>query len=110
MDAVSDHGSAAKGLAIDLEVAGSGPVSWRFFYSLLFITKCSSLACLSFTMVYKTIFTSLYSVAHVQAYVRCIGACVGGSLTGYTHCTLADVTERGSSQENWRDNRGGSTV
>ena len=30
MDAGGDHGSAAKGSAIDLEVAGSGPVSCRF--------------------------------------------------------------------------------
>ena len=109
MDAGSDHGSAAKGSAIDLELLALVQLA-VVFHSLLFLTKCSSLACLSFTMVYKTIFTNLYSVAHVQAYVRCIGVFVGGSLTGYTHCTLADVTERGSSQENWRDNRGGSTV
>ena len=32
MDAGGDHGSAAKGLAIDPEVAGSGPVSWRFSF------------------------------------------------------------------------------
>ena len=52
MDAGSDHGSAAKGSAIDLEVASSGPVSCRFFISLLFLTMCSSLTCLSFvTMV-----------------------------------------------------------
>ena len=31
MDAGGDLGSAAKGLAIGLEVAGSGPVSCRFF-------------------------------------------------------------------------------
>ena len=30
MDAGSDHGSAAKGSAIDLEVAGSVPVSYCF--------------------------------------------------------------------------------
>ena len=31
MDAGGDLGSAAKGLAIGLEVAGSGPVSCHFF-------------------------------------------------------------------------------
>ena len=48
MDAGGDHGSAAKGLAIDLEIAGSGPVSCRFFIPSSFFTMCSSLACLSF--------------------------------------------------------------
>ena len=37
-------------LAIGLEVAGSGLVSCHF-YSLLLLAMCSSLACLSFTMV-----------------------------------------------------------
>ena len=37
MDAVGDHGSAAKGLAIDLEVAGSGPVSCHFFIPFSFL-------------------------------------------------------------------------
>ena len=47
------YGSAAKGLAIGLEVAGSGLVGCRYFHSLLFLTMCSSLpACLSLvTMV-----------------------------------------------------------
>ena len=36
MDAFSDHGSTAKGLVIDLEVAGSGPFELLFF-SLLFL-------------------------------------------------------------------------
>ena len=35
MDGGSDLGSAAKGSAIDLEVAGSGPLA-AFFYSLRF--------------------------------------------------------------------------
>ena len=39
-------GSAAIGSAIGLEVAGSGPVSCRFFHSLLLFAMCSSLACL----------------------------------------------------------------
>ena len=47
MDDGGDLGSAAKGSAIDLEIAGSGPVSCRFFHSLLFLTMRSSLACLS---------------------------------------------------------------
>ena len=38
MDAGSGHGSAAEGLAIGLEVAGSGPVSCCFYFSLLFLT------------------------------------------------------------------------
>ena len=41
MEAGGDLGSAAKGSAVDLEVAGSGPVSCRFFHSLLFLTMCS---------------------------------------------------------------------
>ena len=32
MDVSNGHGSAAKGSAIDLEVAGSGPVSCRFSF------------------------------------------------------------------------------
>ena len=48
MDAGGDLGSAAKGSAMGLEVAGSGPVSCHFFHTLLFLTMCSSLACLSF--------------------------------------------------------------
>ena len=36
MDAGSDHSSPAKGSAIDVKVADSGPVSCRFFLSLLF--------------------------------------------------------------------------
>ena len=47
MDAGSDQGSAAKGSAIDLEVAGFGLVSYRFsFPPLSYCTMCSSLACL----------------------------------------------------------------
>ena len=46
MDAGSDHGSAAKGSAIDLEVAGSGPVGCCFSVPSSFLTMCSSLACL----------------------------------------------------------------
>ena len=42
MDADSDHGSAAKGPAKDLEVAGSGPVSCRFSIPSSFFTMCSS--------------------------------------------------------------------
>ena len=48
MDAGSSHGSAAKGLAIDLEVAGSGPVGCCFSIPSSFLTMCSSLTCLSF--------------------------------------------------------------
>ena len=43
MDAGGDHGSAAKGSAIDLEVAGPGPVSCCFPFPSLFFTMCSSL-------------------------------------------------------------------
>ena len=46
MDAGSNLGSAAKGLAIDLEVAGSGPVSCRFFIPFL------SLPCVVLLPVY----------------------------------------------------------
>ena len=42
MDAGSDHGTAAEGLAIDLEVAGSGLVSCCFPFCSFF-TMCSSL-------------------------------------------------------------------
>ena len=48
MDAGSSHGSAAKGLAIDLEVAGSGPVGCCFSIPSSFLTMYSSLTCLSF--------------------------------------------------------------
>ena len=49
MDAGGDLGSAAKGSVIGLEVAGSGPVSCRFFIPSSFLaTMCSSLACMSF--------------------------------------------------------------
>ena len=49
MVAGSDHGSAAKGSTIDLEVTGSGPVSCCFSFPPSFFTMCSSLACLSVT-------------------------------------------------------------
>ena len=53
MDAGGDLGSAAKGSAIDLEVASSGPVSAIFALPSPF-TMCSSLSCLSFvTMVHR---------------------------------------------------------
>ena len=44
---------AAKRLAIGLEVAGCGPIQLPFFHSLLLLTMCSCLACLSFTMVHR---------------------------------------------------------
>ena len=47
MDDGGDLDSAAKESAIDLEVAGSGPVSCCFFHSFLFLTICSSPAYLS---------------------------------------------------------------
>ena len=55
MDAGSDHGSAAKGSAIDLEVVGSGLVSCHLFIPFSFLTICSSLVCLWFcyTCVYN---------------------------------------------------------
>ena len=37
MDADSDHGSAAKELAIDLEFAGSGPISCCVFIPFSFL-------------------------------------------------------------------------
>ena len=43
MDAGSDLSSAVKGSVIDVEVVSSGLV----FHSLLFLTMCSSLACLT---------------------------------------------------------------
>ena len=47
MVAGSNHGSTAKGLVIDLEVAGSGPVELLFFLFSSFFTMCSLLPCLS---------------------------------------------------------------
>ena len=49
MDAGGDHGSAAKGSAIDLEVAGwLWAIGCCFSFPPLFlIAMCSSLACLS---------------------------------------------------------------
>ena len=38
MDTGSNHDSAAKGSAIDLEVAGSGPVSCRYFIPFSFLS------------------------------------------------------------------------
>ena len=59
MDAGSDHGSAAKGSTIDLEVAGSGLVSYCFFIPL---------ACLSMNMyVYPMNIMYVYSM---NMYVR----------------------------------------
>ena len=51
MDAGGELGSAAKGLAIGLEVVGSVLVQLPFFHSLLF-TMCSSLACFPFGSCY----------------------------------------------------------
>ena len=45
MGAGYDHGSAAKGSAIALEVAGSGPVGSRFSVPSSFFTMCSSAPC-----------------------------------------------------------------
>ena len=50
LDAGGDLGSAAEGSAIELEVAGSGPVQLPLFHSLLLPDMCSSLACLSTEM------------------------------------------------------------
>ena len=47
MDAGSDHGSATKGSAIGMEVAGSDPVSCTLSFPSSFFTMCSSLPCLS---------------------------------------------------------------
>ena len=47
MDAGSDHCSAAKGSAIDVEVAGSGPVSCCSSIPSSFLTMFSSRPCLS---------------------------------------------------------------
>ena len=41
VDSGGDHGSAAKGSAIDLEVAGSGPVSCHFFIPFSFLPYMS---------------------------------------------------------------------
>ena len=50
MVAGSDHSSAAKGSAIDLEVTGSDLVSCCFSVPSYFLTMCSSLTCLSFAL------------------------------------------------------------
>ena len=47
MEFGGDLGSAAEGSAIDLEVAGSGPVSCCFSIPSSFFTMCCSLPCLS---------------------------------------------------------------
>ena len=47
MDAGSDHGSVGKGLAKDLEVAGSGLVGCHFSIPSAFFTMFSSQPCLS---------------------------------------------------------------
>ena len=54
MDTGGSLGSAAKGSAIDLEVAGSGPVSCHFFIPFSFLPCVrSSLACLSMLRAYS---------------------------------------------------------
>ena len=50
MVADSSHCSAAKGSAMDLEVAGFGPVSYCFSFPSSFFIMCSSLPCLSLGM------------------------------------------------------------
>ena len=47
----SDHGSAAKESAIDLEVTGSGPVGCHFPIPSSFLSMFSSLTCLSYVKV-----------------------------------------------------------
>ena len=51
MDAGGNFTSAAKGLAKDLEVAGSKPVSCHFFIPFSFLL-CGSLACLSVLFIF----------------------------------------------------------
>ena len=51
MDAGSGHGSAAKGSATDLDVAGSGLVGCCFSIPSSFFTMCSSLPCLSVLII-----------------------------------------------------------
>ena len=58
MDAGSDHGSAAKGSAIDLEVAGSGLVSCCFPFPPL------PLPC----VVYNLVFHKINKKAYIQVY------------------------------------------
>ena len=50
MDAGSDHGSPAKGLAKDLDTAGSGPVGYRLSILSSFLTMCGSPPCLLFAL------------------------------------------------------------
>ena len=51
MDAGSDHGSPAKGLAKDLDTAGSGQLhGYRLSIPSSFLTMCSSLPCLLFAL------------------------------------------------------------
>ena len=65
MDAGSDLGSAAKGSTIDLEFAGSGPVSCCVFIPIFSLPMCSSLACLSFTILCRTSSLISDTVLHV---------------------------------------------
>ena len=51
IDAGGSLGLAAKGLAIDLKVAGSGPVSCHFFIPFFFIMcSCLAYSCPSFAL------------------------------------------------------------
>ena len=63
MDAAagSNHGSAGKGSAIDLEVTGSDLVSCCFSIPVSFFTICSSLPCLSDGIIVCT-----YVIMHVM--------------------------------------------
>ena len=58
-DAGSDHSSAAKGSAIDLEVTGSGSVAWLpFFHSLLFLYHTAVLQ-LVLHLIYSCLFLQI---------------------------------------------------
>ena len=70
MDAGSDHGSTAKRLAIDLEVAGSGTVELLFFFFLLFFIMCSSLPCLSVHLYYYLVLLWTSLIVKCIAFIK----------------------------------------
>ena len=73
MDPGGDLGSAAKGSAMGLEVAGSGLFQLPFFRSLL-LTMCSFLACLSFPMVHGS---KIYYVKHTLLTIHSLISPIG---------------------------------
>ena len=87
IDAGGSLGLSAKGLAIDLEIAGSGPVSCHFFIPFFFI-MCSCLAYSCPSLQYhgmQTIFISLLMRCYMQFSIVNMLASVHAHTHMHTH-------------------------